>query len=137
MVPSSRKVRWLAMSKITVHGSLVRAILRTLVLASDANRGSRLASALEQLGYEVDQWALGNGLSVLVDNDKQTNLTVSDGLIRATTLCTARRFEAPQGTALRRSIDRLVRELDTWAIEGSTKQRRRSCVVLHKAGERR
>lgn len=124
------------MSKITVHGSLVRAILRTLVLASDANRGSRLASALEQLANEIDQWALSDGLRILA-GDNQNNLVVSDTLIRASMLCAARRFEAPQGTALRRSIDRLVRELDAWAINGSTKQRRRSCVVLHKAGERR
>jgi hypothetical protein len=112
------------MTQITVHGSLVRAILQTLVLASDANRGSHLAEALETLNTEIDLWAVsGDGLRVLTDNDNQRKLTVTDELVRAAMLVAGRPFEAPGGTALRNALERLALELDTWAVDGSLKQR--------------
>jgi hypothetical protein len=122
------------MSKITVHGALIRAILKTLVFASDADRGSRLTNALETLSTEIDQWAVsGDGLNMLVDNDND-NLTVSDELVRAAMLVAARRFEAPLGTALRRSLEQLAIELDSWAVTGSLekqqRKRRTSCICL-------
>lgn len=114
------------MSKVTVHGSLVRAILHVLLLRTDASLGSRLSAALETLSTEVDLWAVsGDGLAVLSDNDKQNNLTVSEQLVRASMLVAARRFEASLGTALRRSLEQLAIELDSWAIDGSHKKQLR------------
>jgi hypothetical protein len=129
------------MGKTTVHSSLIRAILRALTLRTDAPLGCQLCAALETLNEEIDKWVLSrDGLNTLVDNDKQSSLSVSDSLVRAAMLVAARRLEVPVGTRLRIAIERFVTELDTWAVNGSLKkqqrQRHQSGVVSRKVGER-
>lgn len=128
----------MTVNKVIVHGGLIRAVLHALTLRTDVSLGSRLSAALETLSTEIDLWAVsGDGLNTLVDNDNQNNLTVSEQLVRASMLVAARRFEAPLGTALRRSLEQLAIELDSWAATGSLekqqRKRRDSRVMLRTA----
>jgi len=66
-------------------------------------------------------------------------IIVSDTLVRAAMLVSARRFEVPPNTRLRSALEQLAIELDTWAVSGSEekRQRRQSRAVLRKVGVRK
>ena len=122
------------MTKIIVHESLLTARSRAVQWRYDLPI-SALLNALESLKEQLDLWAVTpEGLEILAGTERN-ELMVPKDLVTAAMLCAARRGEVNENTRLRNALERLTVELDTWAINGSIKRRRReSCIRRHVKG---